>query len=152
MRDGVSVLRIIIWRALTGRNDKKMVKKYFLKIFLNIFLKFDFRFARRPLVLAEGDFLCIRVRRFWFVFLNTKVQRHRDFIPLFLYSLDHKTNDRGAVKLMYNYMEITCLNISNTNNHEWPWIIHELFFMNHGDGDFDSFFSTQRYRGTKIRQ
>ena len=37
-----------------------MVKNYFLIIFLNIFLKFDFRFARRPLVLAEGDFLCIR--------------------------------------------------------------------------------------------
>ena len=32
-----------------------MVKKYFLIIFLNIFLKFDFRFARRPLVLAVGD-------------------------------------------------------------------------------------------------
>ena len=30
-----------------------MEKKYFL-IFLNIFLKFDFRFARRPLVLAEA--------------------------------------------------------------------------------------------------
>ena len=58
------IQRIIIWSALTGRNDKKMnkkmVKKYFLIIFLNIFLKFDFRFARRPLVLAEGDFLCIR--------------------------------------------------------------------------------------------
>ena len=33
-----------------------MVKKYFLIIFLNIFLKFDFRFARRPLVLAIGDY------------------------------------------------------------------------------------------------
>ena len=32
-----------------------MVKKYFLIIFLNIFLKFDFRFARRPLVLAVDD-------------------------------------------------------------------------------------------------
>ena len=51
-------------------------------------------------------------------FFNTKVQRHRDFIPLFQYSLDHKSSDRGAVKLMYNYMEITCLNIFNTNDHE----------------------------------
>ena len=54
-----TIQRIIIWSALTGRNDKKMnkkmVKKYFLIIFLNIFLKFDFRFTRRPLVLAEGD-------------------------------------------------------------------------------------------------
>ena len=37
-----------------------MVKKYFLRIFLNIFLKFDFRFARRPLVLAVGDLFDIR--------------------------------------------------------------------------------------------
>ena len=34
-------------------------------------------------------------RRFWFVFFNTKVQRHRDSIPLFQYSLDHKTSDRA---------------------------------------------------------
>ena len=39
-----------------------MVIKYFLIIFLNIFLKFDFRFARRPLVLAVGDFLNSTIR------------------------------------------------------------------------------------------
>ena len=58
----------LIWSALTGRNDKKMnkkmVKKYFLIIFLNIFLKFDFRFARRPLVLAVGDLFRYSLNRY----------------------------------------------------------------------------------------
>ena len=47
----------LLWHKVATETiqHKKMVKKYFLIIFLNIFLKFDFRFTRRPLVLAEGD-------------------------------------------------------------------------------------------------
>ncbi len=74
------IQRIIIWSALTGRNDKKMnkkmVKKYFLIIFLNIFLKF----------LAEGDFLCIRGTEILIRFSQhkgTEAQRFYPFIPVF---------------------------------------------------------------------